>query len=94
MWLLLSRVKRKVTENDIKSYLIKKPGCEDTEFVIKEIETDISQNKCFMFGAPFIMKDSVYGRGFWPKGVGVERFNFKKYYEKKNQVKDQPVDFL
>lgn len=88
VWLSISRVRRDVTVEDISSFLHKKPGCENTDFIIREISTDATQNKCFMFGAPFEMKDDVYGSKFWPKGVGIERFDFKKYYQNINQQRN------
>lgn len=97
VWLLISRVKRDVNETDIKQFLNSKPGYDKTDFVIKEIDSDIPQ-KNFMFGAPFDMKNEVYSKTFWPKGVGIERFNFRKHFENKQNKQinatQQPSSFL
>lgn len=98
VWLLLTRVKRDANDEKIKLYLNKKPGCKDIEFVLKELPSEETQNRCFMFGAPFRMKDEVYQKSFWPCGVGFQRFDFRKYNSIRSKLENnnanRPTDFL
>lgn len=78
-WLFLSRIKRDITEDNIRNYMaaeLKKPA---DSFIVKEIPTKPQQNKCFMVGAAYQHKDEMYKPAFWPSGVGFKRFDFRLY---------------
>lgn len=78
IWLFLSNVKDHVTEEMILNFLKNKTR-EELIFV-KEIVTfrKRKDNKCFKVGISYEQKDEAYTSSFWPKGVTVYRFNFKR----------------
>lgn len=80
VWLYLSRVSQKVTEEDIKLYLKNKTGDEE-DFVVKDLKEG-SRLKSYAVAADFKYKDQFYKHSFWPKDVSYRRFDFNKHYEK------------
>lgn len=79
VWLYLNRIPRTVTAEAIKDYIKKKPTFDSIEVSVTELPTGPSQNKCFVVAAPFQKKDLMYQPDFWPCGVGVKRFDFKRH---------------
>lgn len=79
VWLFLRHVKDHVTEEIIRNYLAEK--CENKEIIsVENIKTFYQRkdNKCFKVGLEYKLKERVYETTFWPKGVEVSRYNFKK----------------
>nr|XP_023019147.1 uncharacterized protein LOC111507981 [Leptinotarsa decemlineata] len=79
IWLFISRVKDHVTEEMIVSYLKNKTNG-DSQIYIKEIKAHrkAKDNRCFKIGLNFNMKEDAYNNNFWPRGVAVCRFDFRK----------------
>ena len=84
MWLYLYRVIPKIGESDIKEYIKKKLGNEE-DIIVRELKNGNHPRQCFMVATKFEFKDKLYDPGFWPKGVGFRRFDFKKQWEYKDQ---------
>lgn len=89
MWIFISRIKRTIENEEISEYLAKKLNRDKTEFVIKEVPTKSTQNKCFMIGANFRFKDKMYEPSFWPSGVAFRRFDFNLYRRVMNMESTQ-----
>lgn len=81
VWLYLHRIKRHVSSDKIKKYISDQPKFKDADITIKELPTHESQNKCFMFGIDWNLKDEIYKPTTWPKGMAFKRFDFKKYHK-------------
>lgn len=79
IWLFVGKVKDHVTEDLVKKYLQKKTNPENNIYV-REIDTykKIKDNKCFKVGINYDLKDEAYTSSFWPRGVAVHRFDFRK----------------
>lgn len=95
LWIYLYRIQRSVNENKIMQFIKQKQGFENLEIQVQELPTDQTQNKCFLVTAPFDKKEELYNVNFWPRNVGVKRYNFniQKNY-KKQQTRDQgPTSF-
>lgn len=81
IWLFVARVKDQVTEEMVGKYIQKKTKAEDTSNIyVKEIDTfnKIKDNRCFKVGLSYNLLETAYTNTFWPRGVVVYRFNFKK----------------
>lgn len=93
VWLYVYRVKSEVTEDVILRYLADKTGEESSEFVVKDLKARDGGYKCFMVAADFKYKDTFYDPGFWPRGVGYKRFNFRQH-EGYAGIQQRPDSFL
>lgn len=93
IWLFLSRVKDHVTEEIVKNYLENKTSSTN-DIYVKEIDTfrKLKDNRCFKVGLNFILKEQAYTTSFWPKGVAVYRFNFKKEEKHLNRLRDKNTE--
>lgn len=78
VWLYIYRVNRVTTEEQILDYISNKPGFDKKTTNVEEIPSDIDQLKRFLVTAPLEKKDTMYQPQFWPKNVGVKRFNIEK----------------
>lgn len=78
VWLYINRVNRVATEKQILDYIVKKPGFDERNTNVEEIPSGEGQLKRFLVTAPLDKKDIMYRLEFWPKNVGVKRFNFEK----------------
>lgn len=78
LWLYLYRCKRHVTPEKIRAYINNKQHFENVEITIHELPTNAEKNKCFRVVAPFSKKEDMYNPNFWPRGVGVKRYDFRK----------------
>lgn len=92
VWLFIGRVKDHVTEEIVKKYLEKKTDS-NNDIHVKEIDTyrKIADNKCFKVGLNFDLKDVVYTNSFWPRGVAVNRFDFRKEEKYLNRLRDANI---
>lgn len=79
IWLYLYRIKRDVTAEKIANYFKNHTNFRNAAVTVKELPTNPSQNKCFMFGIDFEYKTEIYKPSTWPKHVAYRRFNFHKY---------------
>ncbi|XP_045468263.1 uncharacterized protein LOC123676430 [Harmonia axyridis] len=78
VWLYIYRVNRVTTEKEIIDYITNKPGFDKYTTNVEEIPSGEDQLKRFLVTAPLIKKDIMYQPEFWPKNVGVKRFDFEK----------------
>lgn len=78
VWLYIYRVNRVTTEKEIIEYITNKPGFDKYTTNVEEIPSGEDQLKRFLVTAPLIKKDIMYQPEFWPKNVGVKRFDFEK----------------
>lgn len=85
VWLYLYRIKRHVTTEKIRKFITDQSQFKDADIVIKELPTQETQNKCFMFGIDWDLRDDVYKPSTWPKSMAFKRFDFKKYHNYQNQ---------
>jgi len=88
VWLFISRAKNHVTTDIVKDYLVQKTKEPEDKVEVQELNTrsDKPDNKCFMVGLKWMLKEEAYKTEFWPEGVAVARFNFKQgshFLEKK-----------
>lgn len=88
IWLFISRVKDHVTEEIVKNYLGKKTS-NNSDIYVKEIDTykKSKDNRCFKVGLNFNLKELAYTSSFWPKGVAVCRYDFKKEEKYLNRLR-------
>lgn len=96
IWLFVARVKDHVTEDMVQNYIQKKTEAESTSNIyVKEIDTfnKTKDNRCFKVGLKYDLLEVAYTNTFWPRGVVVYRFNFKKEEKYLNRLrnKDQEV---
>ncbi|CAH0553842.1 unnamed protein product [Brassicogethes aeneus] len=88
-WLFISRVKDSVSDDDIKKHISSKTKCNESDIVVKCINTKYEKkdSKCFQVGVNFALKDQLYETNFWPVGVAFRRYriNFLD-----NQTKQSP----
>lgn len=88
VWIYLYRVQRGVMPVQIQEFIKKKPGFETLDVHVSELPTEETKNKCFLVTAPFSQKDEMYKPNFWPKDVGIKRYDFRlqsKYNAQKKQ---------
>ncbi|KAG5886281.1 hypothetical protein JTB14_002775 [Gonioctena quinquepunctata] len=87
VWLFISRVKEHVTEDNIKKYLDEKTKNKG-QIYGKEIDTykKTTDNKCFEIGINIDFKEDAYSSIFWPRGVAVYKFDFKKGEKYRNRI--------
>ncbi|KAG5882565.1 hypothetical protein JTB14_011766 [Gonioctena quinquepunctata] len=87
IWLFISRVKDHVNKKMIEDYLKSKTN---TAVDVAEIDTyhKMKDNKCFKIGMDYNMKETAYTNTFWPRGVAVHRFNFKKEEKYLERIQD------
>lgn len=78
VWLYVYRVNRVETSKQILEYITKKPGFDEHNTNVEEIPSENGQLKRFLVTAPLSKKEIMYQSEFWPKNVGVKRFNFEK----------------
>lgn len=73
-----------------------KPTFDLLEVSVRELPTTQDQNKCFVVSAPFHKKDVMYRPDFWPRGVGVKRFDFKRHadYDRSNSDRQPSAPFM
>ena len=79
LWLYLYRVKETTQEDNILKFIESKPGFQEASIVVKEIPSDAGHLKRFVVAAPLQKKDEMYSREFWPPGVGISRFDFRRH---------------
>ena len=85
VWLYLYRIKRHITSEKIKKFITSQPQFKDADIVIKELPTQDTQNKCFMFGIDWNLRDDIYKPSIWPSSMAFKRFDFKRYHNYQNQ---------
>lgn len=78
-WIYLNRVRRHTTQDMVLDYIKGKPGFENEAITVRELPSDPNQLKCFVVIAPFHRKDELYEPNFWPRLVGIKRFDFSKH---------------
>lgn len=88
VWLYLYRVKRHVTTEKITEHLKCQESFRSADIIIKELPTNESQNKCFMCGVDFSLKDEIYNPSTWPKSVAYKRFDFRKFNKYESRKED------
>lgn len=88
VWLFMSKVKLHVTKEKISKYLTSKPDMTNRKFIVEEISVKRTSSKCFKIGADYDLKDVMYQPGFWPKGIWITRFNFRRNQGMVHQRKD------
>lgn len=86
VWMYLYRIKNHVKAETIKEYIQKHEDFHNCKIDVHELEGDPNYNKRFLVTAPIDKKDSLYDTSFWPEGVGIKRFDFRRHKEflKKN----------
>lgn len=100
IWLFVGRVKDHVTEKIIQNFLKRKTNAETTTNIhVEEIDTykQTKDNKCFKVGLNYNLLETAYTSTFWPRGVTVERFNFRKeerYLNRLRNKKSETANFL
>ncbi|KAG5870766.1 hypothetical protein JTB14_020570 [Gonioctena quinquepunctata] len=100
VWLYIYRVTRNVNDTQIQNYISKKlypetpEGEGNSDVVIKELQTDPNQMKCFMIGADLSHKEKLYTADFWPSGVGFRRFDFRRYRHYEDNQMNNRNSFL
>lgn len=77
IWLFLSRVKRTIKNDVIKSYIANKTT-PDTNIEVKQckVKRENATSNYFMVGVNPELKDLVYDQAFWPMGIMYQRFDF------------------
>lgn len=77
IWLYISKIKDNITAETIQEYITNKTKT-DKEVKVKKLDTKTSRknNKAFMIGVDFSLKEKVYKEDFWPAGITFTRFNF------------------
>ena len=80
-WLHIYRVKRTADEKIIADYIKRKPGFENEIVTVKELPTENNRLKSFVVIAPLNKKEELYETAFWPKMVGIQRFDFRRHRE-------------
>lgn len=89
VWLYIYRVKQEASETIIEKYLKNKPGFENLNFIVKELPTEQNNKlKAFVVVGPMEKKDELYNAEFWPKNVGISRFDFAKHKDFVSETKD------
>lgn len=88
-WLFVSRVKDGVTEDAVRSYIVKKTDLSENEVAVEQISTtyERADSNCFRVGVKFEVKDLLYQREFWPHGVAFRRFQFRFDRQNNSAVK-------
>jgi hypothetical protein len=76
VWLFISKTSPNTTEEIVLQYLQKE--IPNTKFSCEKIPTTNSTFPCFKVGAPFKFKEELNDPSFWPTGVAVRRYTFKK----------------
>lgn len=88
VWLYLYRIKRHITAERIKGFITKQPKFRDADICIKELPTQESQNKCFMFGIDWDLRGDIYNPSSWPRSMAFKRFDFTKYNKYNKQSRE------
>lgn len=86
VWLYLYRIKRHITSEKIRKFIADQPQFKDADITVKELPTQETQNKCFMFGIDWDFRDDIYKPSIWPKSMAFKRFDFNKYHTYQNQL--------
>lgn len=77
IWLSLSKINEKVTEDIIVAYISGKLNSTAADIYVKVCSPkNPTSKRRFMVGVKPEFKDIVYQPDFWPAGVAFERFNF------------------
>lgn len=79
VWISLYRVLKTATSEIVHNYIKSKEGFQDVRVIVKEITVPEDQLKSFVVVAPLSKKDDLYNTEFWPKNVGIRRFDFNKH---------------
>lgn len=79
VWISLYRVLKTATSEIVHNYIKSKEGFQDVRIIVKEITVPEDQLKSFVVVAPLSKKDDLYNTEFWPKNVGIRRFDFNKH---------------
>ena len=90
IWLFVTKVKDHVTKETVQKYIQNKIKSENmSNIYVGEIDTfrKVQDNKCFKVGLSYEHLEIAYTSAFWPKGVEVYRFNFKKEEKYLNRLK-------
>uniref|UniRef100_A0A6P7HEC8 Uncharacterized protein LOC114347637 n=1 Tax=Diabrotica virgifera virgifera TaxID=50390 RepID=A0A6P7HEC8_DIAVI len=77
LWLFISKVPDSVNADHIKSFIITKTNCEDIQVKLLPTDQKRRDNQCFMIGVLPDLREEIYNPAFWPKKIGIERFNFR-----------------
>lgn len=78
-WLYLYRVKRSATAEIISEYIKRKEGFQSVGICVKELPGGENQLKSFVVVVPFDKKEDLYNVAFWPRYVGIKRFDFQRH---------------
>ena len=78
-WIYLYRVNTGATEQQVREHIIGHQGFDNHKVTVKELPGEPNQLKRFVITAPLSKKDELYDTAFWPKNVGIRRFDFKKH---------------
>lgn len=78
-WLYLYRVKKTATAEIIRSYIQGKAGFQNINICVRELPGSEGQLKSFVVVVPIEKKDEMYELSFWPKYVGIKRFDFQRH---------------
>lgn len=90
VWVNIYRVNKSATDSAVKDYIVNKPNFANVTVYVKEIPNENSSLKSFLVIAPLDKKDLLYDPSFWPKNVGIRRFDFNRHRD----FLDQAGSFL
>lgn len=79
-WLFIGRLKEDTSPDSIIKYLQKNSIMEVIE--CEEVETR-GRTKAFKLGIPFRYLEEIEDPGFWPEGIIIRRFRFRRTYHNK-----------
>lgn len=91
VWIQLYRVKRHTESSNILEFIKGKANFGNMDIRVTEIPTEERRLKSFLVTAPISRMEEMYNPNFWPSGVGITRFNFRRHSE---FLKQQGGDFL
>lgn len=80
LWLFISRARDHVTTDMVTSHIAQRGAVEVNQISVRLLETrkQVADNKCFMIGVPTSLQETIYKDDFWPRGIGFERFDFRR----------------
>ena len=79
LWLYINRVKRSAEADTIFNFIKKKVGFENDDILVKEIPSNPEYLKRFVVIGPLGKRNQLYDPTFWPKNIGIKRFNFERH---------------
>lgn len=88
VWIYLYRVMKTATEDMITAFIKNKSGFEHLKIIVKEIVNSEDKLRSFVVVAPLDKKDDMYKTDFWPRNVGIRRFDFSRNQEFLKETKD------